>query len=320
MKVAVLLRRGHIDLDSLVARHPRHQFVLVEETGKLATALVDAEVLITSNTAYDKVAALAVQESRLKWIQFTMSGIDTALRLGRFPSDVAVTNCAGSSAPLVAEHAFALMLMIGRRLRQIEAAAARREYRREIKSEIVSLHGKTICIIGMGYIGREAVRRARAFGMKVIAVSRSDKPVEDVEKIYPREGMLEAFAAADVILVATAATPETADLLGEAAFAAMKPTAIVINIARGDIIDEAALIAACRAGRLAGAGLDVTKEEPLPKDSPLWTLPNVVLTPHIAGGGGDAQKVSYVFDLIDDNLSRYTAGRPLTHVVDWQSM
>lgn len=320
MKIAVLLRRGHIDLNHLVSRHPEHQFIPVEDTAKLAKELDGAEVLITNNTTYDRTAAIAVGASRLKWIQFTMSGIDTALRLGRFPSDALVTNCAGSSSPLVAEHAFALMLMIGRRLRKIEAANAQHEYRREIKSEIISLHGKTICIIGLGHIGQEAVKRARAFGMKVVAVSRSDKPVTDVSAIYPRARLLEAIALADVILVATEATAETTDLIDEAAFAAMKPTAILVNISRGDLIEENALIAACRAGKIAGAGLDVTKEEPLPKNSPLWALPNVVLTPHLAGGGAGPDKAKWVLDLIDDNISRYSNGQPLTHLVDWQGM
>lgn len=320
MKIVVLLRRGHIDLDKLAPRHPEHQFILVEDTAKLEKELADAEMLITSNTAYDRTAAIAVGASKLKWIQFTMTGIDPALRLGRFPSETIVTNCAGFSAPYVSEHAFALMLAIGRCLRQSDAAHAQHEWKRDIKSGVISLNGKTICIIGMGYIGQESARRARAFGMKVIAVSRSDKPIAEVSAIYPRERLPEAMAIADVILVATEATGETTDMIDEAAFAAMKPRAILVNIARGDIIDENALVATLRAGKLAGVGLDVLKQEPPPKESPLWSFPNVLITPHMAGGGGGTDKAAQVFDLIDDNISRYTEGRPLNRVVNWQAM
>jgi phosphoglycerate dehydrogenase-like enzyme len=274
--------------------------------------------LITSNSSYDQASADAVRASGVKWIQFTMSGIDTALRLGGFTPGAVVTNAAGLSAPMVSEHAFALMLMVGHRLRDTETAAARGQWRREMKANMVALYGKTLCIIGLGAIGQAAAQRGRAFSMTVIGVSRTDVAVENVSQVYPRARMTEALARADFILLATAADAETRNMIGAAAFAAMKPTAILVNIARGDLIDEDALIDACRSGRLAGAGLDVTKIEPLPPDSPLWSLPNVVITPHIAGGGAD--KASVTFALIEENIRRYAAGEPVLNVVDWRSM
>jgi phosphoglycerate dehydrogenase-like enzyme len=318
MKVVVLLRRSQLAVEKLAERQPGHKFVFVGDVAGLARELPGAEVLITSNSCYDQVVADTIRTSALKWIQFTMSGVDTALRFGSLTPGAVVTNAAGMSAPMVSEHAFALMLMLGHRLREAEAAAARQEWGRGLKSEMTALYGRTICIIGLGAIGREAAKRARAFGMTVIGVSRTDAPAENVSVIYSRERLLEAVAQADVVLVATNASAETRNLVGDAVLAAMKPTAILVNIARGELVDETALIAACQAGRLAGAALDVTAIEPLPQDSPLWRLPNVVITPHIAGGGADKSRV--LLDLIDENISRYANGRPLLNTVDWQSM
>ncbi len=319
MKIVVLLRAGRIDIEELAARHPAQAFVLVENAAGLARELPDAEALVTANTHYDAAAAAIVKRaSGLKWIQFTTSGLDAALRAGGFPDDAIVTNGAGMAAPMVAEHGFALALMVGHRLRDLEQAAARGEWRRDIRDSMIALYGRTLCIIGLGAVGREAARRARAFGMKVIGVSRAAVADDLIDEIYPRERLAEALARADLVMLTTVATAETVDLIDAAAFAAMKPGAILVNVARGELIDEGALAAACHAGRLAGAGLDVTKIEPLPADSPLWRLPNVVVTPHLAGGGADNSGL--LVDLIDDNLSRYLKGERLTRVVDWKNI
>jgi len=319
MKIVVLMRPGRIDIGQLAARHPEQLFVPVEDAAGLARELPDAEVLVTANTHYDAaVAAIAKRAVGLKWIQFTTSGLDAALRAGGFPEGAVVTNGAGMAAPMVAEHAFALALMVGHRLRDMEQAAARGEWRRDIKDTMIALYGRTICIIGLGAVGREAARRARAFGMTIIGVSRAAAADELVEEIYPRERLAEALMRADVVLLTTVATAETVDLIDAAAFAAMKPGAILVNVARGELIDEEALAAACRAGRIAGAGLDVAKIEPLPADSPLWRLPNVVVTPHLAGGGADNS--SLLVDLIDENLLRYLKGERLTRIVDWKNI
>lgn len=319
MKIVVLMRPGRINIAQLAARHPRQSFVPVEDAAGLARELPVAEVLVTANTHYDApVAAIVKHATRLKWIQFTTSGIDAALRAGGFPDGAIVTNGAGMAAPMVAEHAFALALMVGHRLRDMEQAAARGEWRRDIRDSMIALYGRTICIIGLGAVGREAARRARAFGMTVIGVSRAAVADELVEHVYARERLLEALARADVVMVTTVATAETVDLIDSEAFAAMKPSAILVNVARGELIDEDALAAACRTGRIAGAGLDVVKTEPLPADSPLWRLSNVVVTPHLAGGGADNS--SLIVDLIDQNLSRYLRGERLTHIVDWKNI
>lgn len=320
MKILLFAKRDRFDIDELARRHPDHDFVVIEGREDGARELPDAEVMITWTMGYDADFAAMVKDKarNLKWIQFTSSGIDNVLRAGGFPKGVIVTNSAGLAAPMVAEHAFALMMMVGHRLRDTEAAARARDWRRTIKPDMIALYHKTICIVGLGAIGQEAARRARGFDMNVVGVSRDYRPDTLVDEVYPRERLKEALARADVVLLSTVATADTLDMINADTLTTMKRGTILVNIARGDLVDEDALAAACRDGHLTGAGLDVTKVEPLPDASPLWQLPNVVITPHIAGGGSDNSGL--LVDILDENIRRYTAGQPLTRVLDWENM
>jgi phosphoglycerate dehydrogenase-like enzyme len=147
-----------------------------------------------------------------------------------------------------------------------------------------SLEGRTLAIVGLGFAGHELAKRARAFGMYVIAATRTPKPDPLVDEIFPLSHLHAVLARADYIAVTIAQTPETEKLLGAAEFAACKPAAFLANIARGAIIDQAALLDALQTGKIAGAGLDVTEPEPLPPDDPLWDAPNLIISPHAAGG------------------------------------
>lgn len=320
MKIVLFVRQDRFDLAELIRRHPEHSFVHAADTAAAARELPGAEAMVTWTSGYDEAFVRTVREKAdaLRWIQFTTSGIDSVLRAGGFPPGTIVTNSSGLSAPMVSEHAFALMLMLGHRLRDALAAGARHEWPRDLKTGMIALYKKTICIIGLGAIGQEAARRARGFDMKVIGISRAYAPDDLVHEVFPRERMNDALARADVVLLATTATAETLDMINARTLAACKTGAILINIARGDLVDEDALADACRSGHLTGAGLDVTKIEPLPESSPLWSLPNVIITPHIAGGGMDNSAM--LLDIVDDNIRRYTAGEPLTRRLDWESM
>jgi phosphoglycerate dehydrogenase-like enzyme len=174
------------------------------------------------------------------------------------------------------------------------------------------LRGKTMTLVGVGDIGREIARVARAVGMHVIGVSRSGHRVPAVEHVYRPGYLTRALAAADFVVVVVPLTPKTRGLIDERALAAMRPGAWLINIARGAVVDEAALLAALQARRLAGAILDVFATEPLPAEHPLWALDNVVVTPHVAGPS-TAEEIAPIFN---DNLARWLRGRPLQHVVD----
>jgi phosphoglycerate dehydrogenase-like enzyme len=175
--------------------------------------------------------------------------------------------------------------------------------------------GQTLGIIGLGSIGLETARRAKALGMNVISMERPGRarPAE-VDRLVADKIAL--CAQSDFVLVATPLTPETRHIVGEAELAAMKPTAYLINISRGRCVDEQALIRAIQEGRIAGAGLDVTEVEPLPADSPLWDLPGVIITPHVAASS--PHTMGHVMDLVAENLRRLAAGQPLLNLGDKQ--
>lgn len=310
-----------IDYTPLQKRFPDHPIVTTRDLGALAREIVDAEVLIASNRPYlpDMVEAINANQKALKWIQFTTSGIDKALRSGGFPPGVIVTNSAGLAAPILAEHAFALFSALGRRLRKVEARQREHVWDRDaIAAEVTALTFKTLCVIGMGATGQEAAKRARAYDMKVIGVSRAYEPDELVDEVVPRERVDEALAEADYVLLSMPAVAETRDFINADRLRAMKKTAFIVNVARGDLIDEDALVAACAAGEIGGAGLDVTKTEPTPPDSPLWDAPNVIVTPHVAGAGAD--NAPRLFQIIGENLTLYLAGKPLKRRLDWENM
>lgn len=323
MKFVFHLVNARWDLKPLQARFPGHEMVLTQEVDELAREIKDADVMVTSNRPYmaDMCSAVNDNQTKLKWIQFTTSGIDKAFRHGGYPPGVTITNSAGMGAPVLAEHAFHLFMSVGRRIRDCEAATKRHEWiRDEVSPSVIAMTFKTICIVGMGATGQETARRAKAFHMKVIGVSRAYQPDDLVDEVYPREKAKEALAQADFVLLSMPATAETADFINDDTLAAMKKTAIIVNVARGALIDEDALVRACREERIGGAGLDVTKTEPTPADSPLWDEPRIIVTPHIAGTGAGKDNIKRLLEIIGDNIERYLDGRELTRVLDWEKM
>jgi phosphoglycerate dehydrogenase-like enzyme len=303
------------DISRLAGRFPQIAFDATRSDAALVAAIATAEILLINGNEFSLAVSGAVHASpSLKCIQFTSSGIDVALRSGGFPTRIQAANVAGLRAANLSEHAFAMLLFLTRRLRMVETARAGRAWpTQQIFPHAVSLKGRTMLIIGLGAIGQAAARKARGFDMRVMGVSRGYRADALVERVFSRTEALDAFREADVTLVAAPSEEGTRGLVGEAALAAMKPSAIVINVSRGAIIDEAALAAACREGRIAGAGLDVTVAEPLAGDSPLWGLDNVLITPHIGGAGSD--QLGQLLDMVGDNIQRYLAGEPLANVV-----
>jgi D-2-hydroxyacid dehydrogenase (NADP+) len=172
-----------------------------------------------------------------------------------------------------------------------------------------TLESAVVCILGRGSIGRELARKLKGIGARPIAVSRTIDPDDVIERIYPRERLLEALATADALAICTSGGDDTRRLIGARELAAMKPGAFVVNIARGTIIDEAALIAALQSGHLGGAGLDVVETEPMPADNPLWDMPNVIISPHVAGQGSSGYPEQR--KLFGENLARFRAGKPM---------
>ena len=277
---------------------------------KLDAILAEADVIYGLIPPRDLLA----RAPRLKWIQVTSAGVDRHRDTELWRSRITLTNVSGIHATPIGEFILQFMLMFAKGAPRGFQMKQKREWQRYPSTV---LRGKTLGIIGLGHIGREAARLAKAFGMKVIATRRSAKKAgtaRHVDRLLPAGEMPSLLKESDFVAVCTPFTPETRHLIGEKELKMMKPTAYIINIARGGIIDEAALVKALDEKRIAGAGLDVTEREPLPTESRLWDFPNVILSPHVSGGQEDY--MTRATELFCDNLRRYLAGKKLRNVID----
>ncbi len=283
----------------------------------LANALAGAEILYVYNSAFTAAFARLVRDKgrALKWIQFTTVGIEVGLRAG-LPEGVWVTNGGNVSQRVLASHAMALMLGVMRGFHRFEQIRVGREWARHgMSSHILDPDGARMVILGMGHIGQDIARKAKAFDMEVICVTRAPAPaVPEIDRVVPREKVDEILPSADVVMVAMPLDNGTREFVSAERIALMRETAILVNISRGKVVDEAALARALAEGRIMGAGLDAFAEEPLPAGSPLWDLPNVLMTPHVGGQGG-RQLWRRMSELIRDNTRRYLSGEPLKYVV-----
>jgi phosphoglycerate dehydrogenase-like enzyme len=283
-----------------------------------ATALAavsDADVFIGFGVP-EKVIRTGRQ---LRWVHTGSAGVRGSLTPALCSSSVTLTNSAGVHAPPMAESVIGMMLYFARgfdlALRAQRASAWRREQFFAAASPMHELADGTVGIVGYGGIGREVARRARSLGSRVMAVKRRPSKGEPgIDVMIGRSGLRDVLAAADYLVVALPETAETLGMIDRAAIGAMRPDAVFINVGRGRVVDEAALVEALAAGRLRGAGLDVFATEPLPADSPLWRLPNVLLTPHVSSFTRSFWRRET--ELIRENAERLVANRPLLNVVD----
>lgn len=318
MTVAVLFNpHGQRDeFEALRPAFPQLELRCVNEPDELAAALPGAEILIVTNRVYTPANAAIIRErgTSLKWLAFLTSGIDKAQASG-LPAGVVVTNVSGLRAFAVSEHAFALMLGLVRRMRDMEAARASAFWTRDKTTpRLDNLAGKHIVIVGTGAIGQDIARKAKAFDMRVTGVSRATSPLPNFDALRPRAELVDAAREADVLMVAAMYDDTTHHMISREVIGAMSPRAFLVNIARGLLVDESALVEALEAGRIAGAGLDVMEEEPLPASSPLWTHDNVLVTPHVGGAGGPGTGATHA-SMFADNLKLWLAGKPLEKVV-----
>ena len=251
---------------------------------------------------------------KLRWLQQTGAGADWLLRAPEIAaSDLIVTSASGVHAIPIAEHILALMFTLSRRMHRFVKAQLSHEWFR--RGRLGELEGATLGIVGLGAIGAKTAEKARGLGMRVLGLRRDPaRSCPYVQRTYGPDGLGELLAQSDWVAVAAALTPETRHLIGAKELDQMKSSAYLINIARGSVIDEAALIRALQEERIAGAGLDVFEREPLPSDSPLWDMRNVVITPHFAGM--TPHYSDRVIEIFCDNLQRYRRGEPLRNVVD----
>jgi D-2-hydroxyacid dehydrogenase (NADP+) len=288
-------------------------FVPARSIEQLREKAPGAEAALVSNSTYTgAVAEVMHAMPNLRWIQTTSIGVDSVIanppRKG-----VIVTNAAGLKAPTVAEHAVMLLLALSRNLRSMLRAQTESRWAVQEAPGVRSLAGKRMLCLGYGAIGREVARKLLAFDALVTAVTRSgDGPPPATE--FAALGKLdEILPRADAVVLALPLAPETRHVIDRNRIARMKPGALLVNVGRGELVDETALAQSLNQGHLGGAGLDVFSSEPLPGDNPLWRCPRALITPHLGGQGGDGDRL--LVWLIHQNADRLRCGESLANIV-----
>jgi phosphoglycerate dehydrogenase-like enzyme len=294
---------------------PGHQFVQLQNYDRVPQEITDTDVFIGWSLRPEQFVAA----KKLRWIHSPAAAVHQLMFPELIHSSVLLTNSTGIHGPVVAEHAIAVLLAMAKRLPQAMQYQARREW-----SQDQLWHGRprprevadaTVAVVGMGGIGREFTTRAKALGMKVIAVRENPaKGTGGADEVHGPNEIDQVLPRADYVLLCTPVTPATTGIMNAARLSKMKPDAYLINVARGPLIDESALLDALRSRRIAGAALDVFEEEPLPADSLFWPLDNLLITPHTAAVTERLWERHY--RLIAENLNRFLAGQPLLNEVD----
>ncbi len=309
LDVLVLARVADRHLEQIRAVDPRVRVAATADRDRAQALAQDAQVIV----GWHIPQSVMERATRLKWIHATAAGVDTLLFPAVLEGRVLLTSSVGIHTVVLPEYVMAMILAFSRRLHiAVRNQMARRWDRATTLGE--ELEDKVLGVLGVGAIGRVLAARAAAFGMRVIGTKRTPEPIPHVERVFPPEGTDDVLRAADFLAVILPLTPQTRGLIDARALALMKPTAVVINVGRGAVVQEAALIGALNAGAIAGAALDVFEREPLPADSPLYAMENVIITPHVSGSS--PTYFDRAIPLFCENLRRYLAGAPLLNVVD----
>lgn len=287
------------------------EVVFTDDKDLIETRLDDIEIAVGSFPR-----DLIKRAPRLRWFQQWGAGADWLLKHPELAEkDFTLTNVSGVHAVPISEHIFAFLLSFARSFSramrdQLSATWSQRE-----QQPAFELAGKTMLLLGTGAIGARTAKLAQAFDMRVVGVRRNpDKGVAHIDEMVALSELPQVLPDADFVVLTLPLTRDTRHLIGETELRAMKRSAVLVNIGRGGLIDEGALVRALQEGQIAGAGLDVFETEPLPAESPLWRLENVIITPHTSGDTPHYDERALTIFL--ENLRRYRAGEPLTHVVD----
>jgi phosphoglycerate dehydrogenase-like enzyme len=293
---------------------PGHTFLHAADDAQALALVPEADIAFSSQIGREHLQAAR----RLRWIHSPATGVGGMLFKEMLDSPVVLTNSRGMSADVIAEHVVGVTLAL---FRSLPLAVIRQAEHVWAQDEMSARHSRTIggaevLVVGLGAIGSAVARRMAALGAHVTGIRRRVEapPVEGVVSVLPLEELTAALGRADVAVVATPHTRDTRGLIGSREFAAMKPDGILVNVSRGRLVDEAALVTALETGRIGGAALDVFEHEPLSVESPLWDLPNVLITPHTSGFRRDHWDAAT--SLFAENLRRFEAGHPLLNVVD----
>jgi phosphoglycerate dehydrogenase-like enzyme len=301
--------------EDLARRFPSVRFELTADRSVLKERLPHADVLFSWHLPAD----LFHLAKKLRWIHTPAAGIDHLLYPAMRGSDIALTNCRGLSGDVMAEHLLALMLAFSRRLHE----AVRMQHSQRWGQDHMwstspipfRLAGRTVGIVGLGGIGTELARRAKALGMQVLSMRRTPAPKPRfVDELLGADGLDDLLERSDFVVLCVPLTQETRGMIGARELSKMKKSAYLLNVGRGEHINETALVRALRAGSIAGAALDVFQNEPLPRRSIFWRVPNLIVSPHYAGTY--PEHMDRATDLFAENLRLYLAGRKLKNLVD----
>ncbi len=302
-------------IPDLKAKYPDIEFAYCDKRDTMLAMIADADVYMGW---LDRAQFLAAKQ--LKWLQSPSSGVNNYLAIPELAaSDVILTSASGTHSACLADSIFGMILASTREIKTFVLRQQEHKWAaQESRPKMIELTGSTMGIIGLGTVGLATAQRAVAFGMRVVAVDVQPllKP-DTVEALWGLDRLHELLNVSDYVVVTVPYTPQTDGMIGAAEIAQMKPGALLVGISRGRIIDEAALIAALKSGHLSAAALDVFAQEPLPPESELWDMPNVLITPHAAGG--TQFEAQYVLDIFYENLDRFLRGDfPLRNQVDKQ--
>ena len=277
----------------------------------LAEIIGGAEILLGWDFQSNEFRAAWDKAQDLKWIFWAGAGVDSLLFPELVESDVMLTNCRGVFDRCMAEYVLGMIIAFGKHFPETGRLQAKRVWKHRLSEQLL---GKEVLVVGVGSIGRKIAQVLGAFGLKVAGVGRHHREDTDFGVIYSGDELNTQLTSADFVVVVCPSTPQSRGMFGAAQFEAMKSSARLINIARGEILDESALIDALKTQQIAGAALDVYTEEPLPADNPLWGMDNVIVSPHMSGDFYEHYDV--MAQIFLDNLDRYRNGKPMLNIID----
>jgi len=308
-RIVLVSERQHDLLPVLQQAAPRAKLIDITVATPREIAAADATIGVCS-------AQVLAQAKQLRWIQWPAAGVERCVQQPLMRErHLLLTNLQRTMGPSMAEHVLGMMLMLSRHLDYFLKEQQQAHWAEDNTPHLADLEGKTVLVVGLGGIGTEVARRTHAFGMRVIATRASGRTGPDyVSYVGLPDELLKLAKDADFVVNCAPLTPQTTGIFNHEFFASLKPGAYFISVGRGRSTVTADLIAALESGKLAGAGLDVVDPEPLPSDSPLWRLPNVIVTPHVSADTPLAEEQRTA--LLRENLRRYAAGEPMLSVVD----
>ncbi|WP_404294923.1 D-2-hydroxyacid dehydrogenase (plasmid) [Microvirga sp. RSM25] len=289
-------------------RFPQVRPIVAPDSNGLERYIGEADALL----AFRFPVEVFDKAKKLRWFQCTGAGVDSMFPIRDRVGHITVTNARGIHGDIIADFVMAGVTMLHWDFRRFLREQANREWNPRY---VAPLADKTLGVVGLGSIGATIARRAKSAGMTVVGSKRDiSVPVDGVDGLFASDALEDLLPLCDFVVLALPATPETVGLIGAAELARMRPDAFLINIARGNVVVEDELVKALQTGAIAGAMLDVFEREPLPKESPLWDMPNVIATPHVAGS--PTNYTERVFSIFADNIERFLKGQALKNVVD----